>query len=187
MGVRKYVLRITRSAVLAAFLVTIQFLTAPLNNQFITGTAVNLLLIVSFLTCGPVVGLAVAAVSPLFAFLAGVGPAFPPIIPFMVVGNMALIGAWYLFGLLNRPGRPGRMYKVIQVLIAVGAAAIKFLVLYIGIVLWAVPYLLDINEKQGALLTISFSYPQLITATIGGLVALTVAPLVQKAIKLQAI
>jgi len=105
----------------------------------------------------------------------------------MVLGNTALIGAWYLFGRFNRPGKSMKRHKMIQALIAVGAAAIKFLVLYAGIVLWAVPYLLDVNEKQSALLTVSFSYPQLITATVGGLAALAVAPLVHKAIKHQAI
>jgi len=185
MSVRKYTLRVTLTAIFTALLVTIQFLTAPLGNQLVTGTAVNLLLIISLLTCGPAVGLTVAAISPIFAFLAGMGPAIPPIIPFMMIGNTALIGAWYLLGLLNRQGKPKIVQTGVHILIAIGAAIVKFSVLYIGIVLWAVPYLLSVSQKQSALLTAAFSYPQLLTAIIGGFCALAIAPLVHKALKHQ--
>ena len=173
---------ITRTAVLTALLVTMQFATAPLGNQFVTGSAGNLIMIVSFLTCGLATGMTVAVVSPLFASLVNVGPAFPPLIPFIALGNAALIIAWFVLGLLNKSDKAGLQYKVVSCLIVVAAAIIKFLTLYMGIVKIALPYLLTLSEKQSAMLSLSFSYPQIITATIGGAIALMVVPPIQKAL-----
>lgn len=58
------ILRITRTAVLIALLVVLQAALMPLNNSLITGSIVNLLLIISVMTCGLSSGLCVAAVSP---------------------------------------------------------------------------------------------------------------------------
>jgi len=139
-------------------------------------------MIISLLTCGLATGLTVAIVSPVGASLVGVGPAFPPLIPFIVLGNAVLIISWFLLGLLNKSDKSGIRYKIMSYLIAVVAAIIKFITLYIGIVKIAVPYILSLNEKQSAVLTLAFSYPQIITATIGGVIALIIAPPIQKAI-----
>jgi len=213
---------ITRTAVLTALLVTVQLATAPLGNQYVTGSAGNLIMVIALLTCGPATGLTVAILSPAFASLAGVGPAFPPLIPFIALGNAAFIAAWHLLGLLNKPGKPGKheepgesgnsgkpgtsfvtgiSYKsnkadkrvkhdkpglrhiLVSYIIAIVAAVIKFLVLYAGIVKIAIPLILSLNEKQGAMLTIAFSYPQIVTAAIGGALALTIVPPIKKAMK----
>jgi hypothetical protein len=183
MNIRKNILWITRAAVLTALLVTVQFITAPLGNQFVTGTAGNLIMIVALLTCGLATGLTVAIISPLCAFLVGVGSAFPPLIPFIALGNAALILTWFTFGLLNKSDKSSVRYKLINCLIVLTAAIIKFLTLYVGIVKIALPLLLNLNEKQSAMLTLSFSYPQIITATIGGLLTLVIVPPIQKALK----
>ena len=185
MNTRKKILWITRTAVLTALLVTLQFATAALGNQFVTGSIVNLMLIVSLLTCGPASGLTVAVISPLCASLVGVGPAFPPLIPFIILGNVSFVAAWILAGSLNKTDENSVRYKIIGVVSAIVSAAVKSLVLYAGIVQFAVPILLDLNEKQSAMITLSFSYPQLITATIGGVIALAVVPPVRKAIRLR--
>ena len=182
MGIRRNVLWITRTAVLTALLLAIQFVTAPLGNQYVTGFAGNLIMIVSFLTCGPATGFTVAVISPACASLAGFGPAFPPLVPFVALGNAMLIAAWFFFGLLNKSNRSAMRQKIISYLIAIAAAVVKFLTLYAGIVKIAVPYILDLNEKQSAMLGLAFSYPQIITATIGGVFALIIVPPIQKAI-----
>ena len=182
MNIKSNILLITRAAVLTALLVTMQFATATLGNQFVTGSAANLIMIIAFLTCGLATGLIVAIVSPLCAFLVGIGPAFPPLLPFIALGNVMLIMTWFLLGLLGKPDKPGLRYKVMSYLIAIAAALIKFLTLYTGIVKIAIPLLLDLSEKQSVMLTLSFSYPQIITATIGGILALTIASPIQKAL-----
>ena len=182
MNLRRSVFWITRTAVMTALLVTVQFLTASLGNQYVTGSAVNLLLAVSVLTCGPATGVTVAIISPICAFLAGVGPAFPPLIPFISLGNLTYVVAWFLMGLLNKPGASGILSKFAFFLSPVAAAVVKFLTLYSGVVLIAVPYVLDLSEKQSELFSLMFSYPQLLTALIGGAFATAVAPTLKKAI-----
>jgi len=180
--VKSKILWTTRTAVFVALLVTVQAVTAVLGNQLITGSLVNLILVISFLTCGLATGLTVAAVSPICAALVGIGPAFPPLIPFMALGNVAFIVAWFLLGLLNKAEDTSMQQRIFSYMIALVAAAIKFLTLYAGIVLFAVPYLLELNEGQREILSISFSYPQLITASIGGVIAVTLMPSLQRAL-----
>jgi len=182
MSIKGNVLWVTRTAVLIALLVTMQFVTAMLGNQFVTGSIGNLIMIVSLLTCGLATGLTVAIVSPICASLVGVGPAFPPLVPFIALGNAVFILAWYFLELLNKSDKSGIRYKITNYLIAIVAAFIKFLVLYAGIVRIALPYILHLNERQGAMISLAFSYPQIITATIGGVIALTIVPTIQKAI-----
>ena len=184
-SMKSNILWVTSTAVFIALLVTMQAVTAPLGNQFVTGSVVNLILIIALLTRGLTSGLAVAAISPIFAALVGVGPAFPPLVPFIALGNIVFILAWFLFGKLLKSDKPGIRYKVIGYLIAVVAALIKFLTLYAGIVLIAIPHILSLNEKQSAVLSLNFSYPQMITAVIGGIIALTVVPPIQKALRSQ--
>ena len=62
MNLRSSVLWITRTAVMVALLVTVQFLTASLGNQYVTGSAVNFLLAVSVLTFDPATGFTVAVI-----------------------------------------------------------------------------------------------------------------------------
>ena len=183
MSVRGNVLWITRTAVFVALLVTAQIVTAPFGNQFVTGSAVNLILILSLLTCGPATGIVVGLVSPLFVSLIGFGPAFPPIVPFIVLGNVVFVIAWYLLRKLYSDEKSGLRHNIINYLIVVVAALIKFLTLYTTIVMFAMPFLLNLNGAQSAVLSLAFSYPQIITAIIGGVIALVIAPRLKTALK----
>ena len=58
----------------------------------------------------------------------------------------------------------------------------KFLVLYFGIVKLAVPYILKLKGTKANVISMMFSYPQLLTAVIGGIVAALTLPLLKKAI-----
>ena len=62
------------------------------------------------------------------------------------------------------------------------ASATKFLVLYIGIVRIAVPLFLSLPEAQAAVVSGMFSIPQLITALVGGALAIVIFPRVKRAI-----
>jgi len=65
---------------------------------------------------------------------------------------------------------------------AVGSAVIKPLVLYLGIVRLAIPIFLNVSEQQAAVLSTTFSLPQVVTAAIGGLVAANILPLLKKVV-----
>ena len=174
---KQRILWITRTAVFIALLVVWQAASAPLGNTLITGSIVNLLLIVSVMTCGLASGLTVASVSSFMAKLLGIGPLWS-LIPFMIAGNVTLVLLWHFIGNRNMGGK--RYMAYITALIV--AAISKFLVLYIGIVRIAIPILLGLPEQQAAAITSIFSVSQLFTASVGGALAFVLIPRLKKAI-----
>ena len=169
---------ITRTAIFIALLIAIQYLTSFLGNQYVTGSLVNLILIVAVMTCGLYSGAAVSLVSPFIAFLLNIGPKFIQLIPFIALGNFTFVLAWYLMaGRREESGSVGRFAAVIV------AAIAKFVVLYLGIVKIAIPFLLALPEMAAKGLSLTFSYPQLVTAGVGGVIALAILPTLAKVIK----
>jgi hypothetical protein len=74
---------------------------------------------------------------------------------------------------------------VVRCAAAVTGAVCKFLTLYVGIVMVAVPLLLNLPEPQAAVISNMFSVPQLFTALIGGGIAVIILPVLEKAIALK--
>lgn len=176
MKIKRKSLWITYTATFIALLIVLQLATAPLANPLITGSIVNFLLIVCVMTCGLSSGIVVAIISPVMAKLVGIGPLWS-IIPFIAAGNTILIIVWNFIGNIKI------RHKIVAYIIAlVVAAAAKFAVLYFGIVKIAVPFLLNLPEAQAKAISGMFSYPQLITASIGGAVAAAILPVILKAI-----
>ena len=168
---------ITRTAIFVALLVVLQAATAALGNTIITGAVVNMLLVVSVMTCGTMSGLCVAVISPIMAKLIGIGPLWS-LISFIAAGNITLVLIWHFIG--NRHW--GQKYTS-RIIALAAAAAAKFLVLYIGIVQIAVPLLLKLPEPQATVISSMFSIPQLVTALLGGGMALLVLTPLKKAIE----
>ena len=173
---KKRLLWITRTAIFIALLIVVQFATKPLG-QYVTGSLVNLLLIMSVMTCGFSSGLTVAVLSPVFAILLGIGPPFWVLVPFIILGNCAIALIWYFIAV--------RAFKdkFAGYLIALPAgAAGKFLILYLTIVRLLLPLFLNLPAKQAAVITAAFSFTQLFTALIGGALATAALPVVKKAL-----
>ena len=160
---------IAYTAVLIALLVGLQFATKALG-QFVTGSCVNMVLAVAVLCCGPASGLTVALLSPFFAFLLGIGPAFIQMVPFIALANAVYVLLIHFLGRKNR-------------FAALGTAAVcKFAVLYLLVAKLLVPTL-GLPDAKMSVVSAGFSWPQLVTALIGGLLAAEIAPLVKKAVK----
>ena len=155
-------------------LIGIQVVTAPFG-QFITGPLVNLVLIVSVMTFGLASGMTVAVVSPVVAGYIGVGPVWA-IVPFIILGNVTLVLVWHFICKMKFTRK-----FAIRVTALVTAAVCKFLVLYIGIVQIAIPYILHLTEQQAERMSALFSIIQLFTALIGGAVATAILPVIEKA------
>ena len=172
---KKTIRWITRTAIFIALLVVVQAATAALGNQFVTGSAVNLILIVSVMTCGLSSGAAVAVVSPVLAKLFGIGPLWQ-IVPMIMVGNLVLVLVWRLLGARD----PRKVWYPVALAAAAGC---KFGVLWLGVTKWIVPIVLGLPEQKAAVVSAAFSWPQLVTALIGGVLAVLVLPVVKKAIK----
>lgn len=162
---------ITETALLLAVLVAVQWLTKPLG-QLVTGSCVNAVLALAALVAGTASGMVVALLSPVLAFLLGIAP-LGLTVPAIMAGNGVFV---LILGLL-----PGKILPWI-----LGAAG-KFATLYLlvgGLIcgLAAQPLLAAgvLKEPMLKSLPTMFSWPQLITALIGGGIALLLAPVIRK-------
>jgi hypothetical protein len=126
------------------------------------------------MTSGLASGLTVAAVSPVFAKLLGIGPLWP-IVPFILAGNAALVLVWHLVG-----KREFAHKHVVRAAALVLAAVAKFALLYLGIAKLAVPFFLQLPEPQASAVSRMFAWPQLLTALAGGALAMAVLPAIGK-------
>lgn len=170
---------ITKTAVLIALLVVLQAVTKPLG-QVVTGSCVNAVLALAVMLMGMASGVTIALVSPVFAFLFGIAPN-PVTVPAIMVGNT-------VFVVLLRLLADRQIWK--QVLAVVAAAIAKFGVLY-ALVTWVIcGVAADALLAQGLLkqpmlkaLPATFSWPQLVTALIGGTIAMLIIPVLKKALQ----
>lgn len=142
---------ITRTALLLALTIAFQSLKF---GQFFTGPLVNAVLLISAYTVGWPSGVIIGAATPWIALLVGIlKAALAPAIPFIMLGNALLVIVFYFLKPLN---------SYLAVLVS---AFIKFGVLYI-----ATMYILHLNPAVSSAL----QFPQLITAMVGGFLALIV-------------
>ena len=173
---------ITETAVMLALLVSLQALTKPMG-QLVTGSCVNAVLAISALVGGLASGITVALISPVLAFLLGIAPQILTV-PAIMVGNTVYVVLLSL--LADKDGK-----NIVKQIIAwIVAAAAKFSALYIIVVKIIcgvmAPSLLaagTMKEPMLKVLPATFSWPQLITALIGGAVALLIVPVLRKALK----
>ncbi len=172
---------ITETAVMLALLVTLQSLTKPMG-QLVTGSCVNAVLAITVLVAGLPSGLTVALISPVLAYLLGIAPQILTV-PAIMAGNSVYVVLLYI--LADRKGK--NMVK--QVIAWVAAAAAKFATLYaivVGLICGVLSEsLLASGTMKPPMLTAlpaTFSWPQLITALIGGAVALLIVPVLRKAL-----
>ena len=167
---------ITTTAVLLALLIILQAATKA-GGQFLTGSCVNLVLGVAALAGGLWCGAAVAVLSPFFAFLLGIGPALFPLTPCIALGNLAFVLVLALLPAPNRKRPTLRGYGAVGI-----AAGAKCIILWLVIVQLALPAL-GLPSQQAAALSAMFSWPQLVTALVGGCLAAAVAPLLRRALR----
>jgi len=173
------ILWIVRTAVLLALLVSLQAITKPLG-QLVTGSCVNGVLAIAALFSGPGSGIVIAVISPILAFLLGIAPQ-PVTVPAIMVGNTVYV---VLLALLDRD-------DIFRRLLAwAAAAAAKAAVLYAvvkGLICGLLaPALLGaglLKEPMLKALPKTFSWMQLITALLGGGLALLIVPTLKKALK----
>lgn len=170
---------IARTAIFIALLIVLQSVTKSMG-QLVTGSCVNLVLILATILGGLYSGLTVAALSPFFAFMLGIGPALFPLVPMIALGNVVLVLIWGIF--------PSKVLKkpdciVCNAVTALVSAALKFVTLYLGIVKFMIPVVLKLPAEKAAVLGASFGAPQFITAIIAGAIAVIALPLLKKAVK----
>ena len=169
---------ITQTAVMLALLIGVQFITRSFG-QFVIGSIVNLILLVSVFIIGIYGGVTIAVLSPILAFLAGIGPSFIQIIPFIAIGNVLFVTIAWLISKNHIANKKGFMISTIGL---ITASVVKFLFLWIGLVMIVLPLIPGIKEKQVAIISVVFSWPQLVTALIGSILAIMIIPHLKKAL-----
>ena len=157
---------ITETALLLAMLIVLQSVTKSFG-QIVTGSCVN----------------AVLAIASLAAVLLNIAPQAVTV-PAIMVGNTVFVVLLRLIA--------GTDSKVLgrQIAAWLVAALAKFAVLYIlvvkiicGIASASLLASGALKEPMLKMLPTMFAWPQLITALIGGAVALTIVPVLRKALK----
>lgn len=185
----KKILTITETAVMLALLVALQAVTKPFG-QLVTGSCVNAVLAITSLLVGLGGGIAVALLSPVFAFLFGIAPNFITVLPIML-GNVCFVVILRLIG----TAAPRRRAWLVPPLALAAAALAKFAVLYLLVVKLICGVAADalLGQKLGSIVVLAppmltmlptmFAWPQLFTALIGGAVALLIVPALRKAMR----
>lgn len=168
---------VARTAVMLALLLVLQFVTKPLG-QYVTGSCVNLVLAVAALVGGLWCGVVVAVLSPFFAFLLQIAAMPIVLVPGVACGNLVLVLVLYFvaYKAVQGGGKVAQRYAA-----AIGAAAVKFATLWLVVTKLLLP-LAGLPEQKVAVMTATFTWPQLVTALIGGLIGVTVAAAVSKAV-----
>ena len=169
---KKRILWITETAVMLAMLIVLQWATKPLG-QIVTGSCVNAVLAVAVLLGGLWCGLTVALISPFCAFLLGVGPQVIAIVPAIALGNAAFVLVLHFVYDKN-------IWR--RVWAWLSAALGKFGMLYL-VVVQLLCRILPLKQPQIDAFTAMFSAPQLVTALIGGGLALLIVPVLKKALR----
>lgn len=171
---------ITETAVLLALLVVFQAVTRSLG-QLVTGSCVNTVLAVAVMLAGMSSGITIALISPVLAYLLGIAPQLVTV-PAIMAGNTVFV---VLLGLIARKGKNVGAQAAAWLL----AAIAKFATLYILVVkiicgIASTPLLESGMLKPPMLekLPGMFAWPQLVTALIGGGIALLIVPVLRKAL-----
>lgn len=174
----KKTLWITQTGIMLAALLIIQFATKSLG-QYVTGSCVNFVLVTCTLVCGLSSGVVIALLSPFCAFFLGVGPAIFVLTPCIAITNVVIV---LVSSLAKGCIEKGEKKRFISFVIIVIAAFAKFCSIYLLIVKLVLPSL-GLPAKKVAAMSVMFSYPQLVTALIGGLLSVVISSVIIKAIK----
>lgn len=151
------------TGVFIAMTVAIQMLGFP---QLVTGPAVNSMLLLSAHYIGAIGGVLVGVVTPWVAFLRGIlPPPLAPMIPFIVLGNAVYVLSFSFCRRRLKNSTVGSWGGIV-----VGSLA-KFVLLS-----GAVRFLVTVPAPAAQ----AMQLPQLITALLGGLLAVLLAKMLKK-------
>lgn len=182
---------ITETAVMLALLVCLQwvgsFVPDQMTKQLITGTMVNCVLAVTVLMVGFSSGITVALISPVCAFAFGIAPNFITVLPIMVGNSCYVALLYFIIGKTRKFGWQ-------QPVALASAAVVKFGVLYLLVVkvICGMASGALMGKKIGDIVVLAppmlkmlptmFAWPQLVTALAGGVIALSIVPVLRKAL-----
>ena len=190
MKTRNQILWITQTALLLGLTVAAQYYISsflsfnPIVSQLVVGSLVNLFLVLATLLCGFWSGASIGSVAPLIAFSLGRLP-HVWLLPFIALGNIAVV---FAFWLICRKKIFGVSFSVSWALASVFGALLKFGVLWFGVTQVFLKLILANDasvpapraEAMTAMLSYTFSFPQLATVLTGCIIAYAIYPVLKK-------
>ena len=154
---------IVNAAVLLAIALVFQLVKM---GQFFTGTGINTVLLLAASLCGFFWAAAIGCITPIMAVLLGVHPpVLIPLVPYIIAANIVFVLIFWLFSKKN-------IYVG-----AITAAIVKFAFLYLFVNFFAK---LIVAKPIPAPIKLALSFPQLITALAGGVLAIIVLKALKK-------
>lgn len=164
---------IARTALLLATAIVFQVLGGfiPYHN-FIVGPVVNAVLLIATAIAGLWSGVAISVIAPIVSALtnkAAIAPLIFAFSPFIIIGNIIIVTCFYLVG------------KKSRVAGVASGALLKFGFLYAAVSVFT--SVVEMKPQVAIMLKSLFSWPQLLTAAIGGVIALAVLKLIGKNIE----
>ena len=184
---KKGALTITQTGMMLALIIISQYIgsliTAPIQGfipigQLIAGSLVNMILILSAYIVGLIPGIMIGIFSSILAQLLGISK-IPAMMPVIAFGNVLIVAVVWVFFKISK----GNLKSTYTILGLISGAGIKCAAIWILAQGLVIPALTQIPEKQLTVMSMSFSWPQGITALIGGVMALIILPVLKKAIK----
>lgn len=170
----------TKNMIISALLLTIAVLiqilgkNIPQVNQFFVGPTVNGILLLTVYFAGLKWAALIGFLTPVLAFFAGVlATPMAPFIPFIALGNFIYTAT---FALLKEK----KLGDILGILLG---SSLKFLFLYFSATKLIHVLALGIPEPVKAKLAIAMGVPQLITALVGGFVAMALFKMLKSRIK----
>jgi len=164
---------LTRLVFLLSLTLAIEMIGLP---QPITGPLVNLMLLLTALLLNSFAAVILGLATPLMGLLRGqLPPILAPMVPFIMLANAVYI---LLFAMLASAGKQSLSLKRWRGWMALAiAAAGKTLILYAAATL-VVPLLFGRQLPEAVIA--AFTFPQLITATVGGAAAIGIYPALRR-------
>ena len=153
--------KLIKSALFLAIAIVFQTLgkSFPQLSQFVTGSVINAILLITVCVCDKWWAVGVGALTPGLAALTGqLASPLVPFVPFIMLGNALFI---LTFSLLMNYKTHGKYLAVLP------AAFTKFIFLYLSVTYIAQLFNIKLPKKVAA----AMGMPQLITAIIGGVLA----------------
>jgi hypothetical protein len=146
------------------------------HSQLIIGSLVNAALVIAVGIINIYAGLIISIIAPIVAYAQSqIPPIFPYLIPIIAVGNALIVICYNFF-------KDKKQYLGIII-----GALLKWAFLYYGVtkMLNIVKGTIPDNkfDKIAATLSFGFSWPQLITALVGGFIAIIVIKNLKKVLK----
>ncbi|CDF59373.1 ECF transporter S component [Thermobrachium celere] len=166
--------KIVYSSLLLAIGIVFQIIgrNIPQFNQFLVGPIINSILILTAFICGRWWGVGVGTLTPLLAWFVGqLATPLAPFIPFIMIGNILYVLTFSLF-------IQGNMIK--RAIGVILGALIKFVFLTFASTKLIKLVGLSFPPKIAKVLATSMSFPQLITALLGGALALIIIELLRR-------